>query len=439
MAITGTDNVEAASPQARAERAAWWSSLSRHRQALLTVAGAFLVTRLMVAFIIFISALLLPLNPHPGLALPPAAFPHNPVLDGLVRWDSQWYERIVTQGYSAKDVDYVFFPAYPLIVKALTFVIHNSYLAGLLVSNAALFVALCYLYALARREFDDATAGRAVFYYAAAPAAVFLSAMYTESLFAAAVAATFYYAREGRWAPAAVAGALGAATRNTGALLVAVILLEGMSRQGVRLTPPAWRPRAALAHLRRQVIPALAYRPSVLSAAGALLGLLAYMAYLGVAFGDPLAFVHGQAHWQGVSVQDVLRIMLRTVHGATAAGSAASHAAASTVQPAGYTGLHSGYLILDVLSIADFVPIVAGVALKMRPAYGVYTVLTFALPILVGHGVLSAIRFTLMLLPCFLLLGVWGRRPLLDRLVLGLSLPLMAYLAITFSHWYPPF
>lgn len=39
-------------------------------------------------------------------------------------------------------------------------------------------------------------------------------------------------------------------------------------------------------------------------------------------------------------------------------------------------------------------------------------------------------------LPCFLLLAVWGRQQWGDRLIVGVSLPLLAYFAVLFSHWY---
>jgi hypothetical protein len=75
----------------------------------------------------------------------------------------------------------------------------------------------------------------------------------------------------------------------------------------------------------------------------------------------------------------------------------------------------------------------------MRPAYAVYVLPTYVVPLLSGHGALSMIRFVLMLVPCFVLLAWWGRRPWVDRLVLTVFLPMMAYLAVTFSHWYKPY
>ncbi len=406
-----------------------WLNAPVYRQGLQAVLAAFLVTRLMMSAIIYLSSLLFASNP---VITAPHAFPHNLLLDGLVHWDSLWYWRIVTQGYSLHatptEGSVVFFPAYPVLIKAVMAVVHNPYLAGLLVSNAALFVALCYVYALARRELGEDAAARAVFYVAAAPAAVFFSAMYTESLFLVAVAATFYYARERQWVRAALAGALGAATRNTGVLLALVIALEGMSQAGVRFTPPHWKLAAVLAHVRGQTGLMLVNQRSLSAAAFVPVGLLLFMAYLGKTFGDPLAWAHNQSGWNNISTAHIAHITstLRTD-------------VASPTQLLSGQGLHSGYVVLDVLSIVGFAPIVLAVALKMRPAYGVYTLLTFVLPPIFGHGVISAIRFALMLLPCFILLAAWGRRGMVDRIILGVFLPVMTYLSITFSHAYPPF
>jgi hypothetical protein len=91
--------------------------------------------------------------------------------------------------------------------------------------------------------------------------------------------------------------------------------------------------------------------------------------------------------------------------------------------------------LFDVLATLVFAPLVVLVALRMRPAYAVYTGLTFLVPLLTGTTA-SMTRYVLMLLPCFLLLAVWGRQQWVDRLIVGVSLPLLAYFAVLFSHWY---
>jgi Dolichyl-phosphate-mannose-protein mannosyltransferase len=405
-------------------------------RALAAVLAAFVTTRLVVFFVIFVSSLAIPLSSRSYVY---RLYPTNPVLDGLTRWDGGWYYSIVTHGYvMAHSAVYhqqraaVFFPLYPLLVKALATLTGSVVVAGVLISNAAFLVALGYLYALVRREFDHETAARAVFYLAAAPAAVFFSAMYTESVFVALVTATFYHARRGQWLASALAGALAAATRNTGVVLAAAILVEGLQQQGLRLRPRACRHGALHNHVRVQLMALRSSWRSTLAAAFVPMGLLALMIYLAVTFGDPLAFIHSQAAW-GTNVTGggwpnvPLSGTIHTIYNQLGLGR----------YP--WTGQINHVGLLNVLATLGFAPLVIGVALKMRPAYAVFVLPTYVVPLLSGHGVLSMIRFVLMLVPCFVLLAWWGRRPWVDRLVLTVFLPMMTYLAVTFSHWYKPY
>jgi Mannosyltransferase (PIG-V) len=397
--------------------------LSFDMKALRAVLGAYVATRLMVFLIIYVSSLAIPVASGASSSI---ARPRDLVLDGLVRWDSGWYLSIVTHGYTKSSA--VFFPIYPLLVKALAVLIHNVSVAGVLLSNSAFSVALVYLYALARREFDDDTAARAVLYLAAAPAAVFFSALYAESLFVALVLATFYYARQRRWGWAALAGALGAATRNTGVFLAAVIALEGLYQYGVRFRPRGWQPAAVLGHVKQQLRLVPASWRSLLAAAFVPVGLLAYMAYLSRAVGDPLAFIHGQGAWERNNAVAHVTHVISAVSAQLGAG---AHVLTGA-------GQHTGVVLLNALVTLAFAPLVVAVGLKMRPAYAVFAALTFLVPLIAGHGVISMIRYVLMLVPCFILLAYYGRRTWVDRLTLVTFLPLMAYVSVTFSHNYQP-
>lgn len=399
---------------------------------LLVVLGVFLSTRLLLMLVIFLSSSAIPMN----TGLFGYADPNNLIIDGLIRHDSWWYVNIVERGYTMGDVKtgaqgtVTFFPLYPMLVKVVAGPLHNVYLAGLLVSNGALLVALGFLYGLARHEYDEETAARAAFYLAGAPTAVFFSAMYTESLFVALVCATFYFSQRRQWEFAAIAGALASATRNTGVLLAAVIALEGMSQQGFRFRPArmlganlAETAHLWWAHLVQQVRCTLASWRSLLAAAYVPVGLVAYMGFLKVTFGDPLGFIHAQATWgRSTSAAGITRIVSSTITNLN-------------IGPNPWSGQINTLTLLCLIATLAFAPLVLMVMLKMRPAYGVYAGLTFFVPLSTGT-VGSMTRYVLMLIPCFLLLAHWGRRSWVDRLVLGIFLPLMGYFAVLFSHWY---
>ena len=84
---------------------------------------------------------------------------------------------------------------------------------------------------------EDA-ARRTVVLIAFFPAAVFFSAAYTESLFLALSVGVLLAARRERWALAGALGALAAATRSMGVLLIVPALLMYLSQP----VPPNGRP-----------------------------------------------------------------------------------------------------------------------------------------------------------------------------------------------------
>ncbi len=398
---------------------------SFRKEAVRAVLTAYLVTRAMALFITFISSIVIPMESGPFSY----ADPNNIVLDGLIRFDSWWYTNIVEHGYNLGNIEtqqqgnVAFFPLYPLLVRMIAGLTGNVFVAGVLVSHVALLVALGFLYALTQLEFDDQTAGRAVFYLASAPTSIFFSAMYTESLFVALVTATFFYARTAQWHRAALTGALAAATRNTGVLLAAVIALEGMHQQGFRIVPSSWRPAGLVHHVRTQLTTVVRSWRSLLAAAFVPVGLIAFMAYLSNTFGDPLAFIHVQATFgRDVSTSGAANLLSTTI-------------TRLNFGPGFFAGQTNPRTVVDTLATLGFGFLVVALPFKLRPAHVIFTALTLLVPLASGT-VSSMTRYVLMLVPCFMLLAYWGRREWVDRLVMGIFLPLMAYFTVLFSHWY---
>ena len=260
--------------------------------------SAVLVTRLLTCFVVFLS--LVSLRALPGLW---SVDPNNLLLTGLVRHNGWDFTAIARDGYGLPPAGHrlpasaAFFPLYPLLVHVVGDLVSQIYWPAVLISNLAFLAACGVFYRLVEQEADAPTAGRAVFYLAAAPAAIYFCAAYAESLFLLLVVLTFSAAARQRWGVAALAGALAAATRNTGVLLALVVALEGLHQQGLRWRPPAWLPRTWLPHLRAQWPYAVRAWQSLLAAACVPLGLLAYMVYLGRTYGDPLGFIHAESTW----------------------------------------------------------------------------------------------------------------------------------------------
>ena len=196
------------------------------------------------------------------------------------RWDAGWYLLIANHGYqpslgAATAARGAFFPLYPLLVRALSTLLVAPVLAGVAVSTLALALALYGLHRLTSLETGSRDAARlAVMVSALAPMAFFFSAVYSESLYLALSVGTFWFARKGRWALTGMLGALAAATRPTGVLLLvpALVLYVYGPRQD--------RPPDALAWRRYRI------RRDVLWLALIPAGMGLFAAYLALAGGD---------------------------------------------------------------------------------------------------------------------------------------------------------
>ncbi|MDQ6778856.1 MAG: hypothetical protein M3071_22125, partial [Actinomycetota bacterium] len=150
----------------------------------------------------------------------------NLLVAPLARWDSSWYLTIAHQGYDHNLMRTAFFPLYPMIVGGLGLIVRSELIAGVLVSLVSFGVALVLLYRLASLELGSASRARlAVMLTAFCPLAFFFSAVYSESLFLALSLGAVFEARMGRWATAGLLGALGAAARNSGVILVVPLAL----------------------------------------------------------------------------------------------------------------------------------------------------------------------------------------------------------------------
>jgi len=205
--------------------------------------------------------------------------PSMPWLSSWVQFDAEYYVEIAVDGYSHQADGFsntAFFPLYPLLARSGAMLLgrvdtSTVALAGFVVANAATFVALVYLAALVRRDFNGATARRAVVYMLVLPTTVFLSAVYAEAVFLAGAVGSLYHARRGEWYRAGVAGGLAALARPFGIVLLVPLVIE-MLRQ---------RPS-------RRALPALALVPA---------GTVAFFGYLWWQLGDPLLYLRANALW----------------------------------------------------------------------------------------------------------------------------------------------
>src|SRR6185312_6119530 len=215
----------------------------------------------------------------------------NLLVGPSARWDSVWYLRIAEHGYgnAASHAQAAFYPLYPLMMRAVGWVVGSPLLAGILISLACFLVALVLLHRLVALELGARDARATLLDVAFFPTAFFFSAVYSESLFLLLSVGAFLAARRERWAWAGALGGLAALTRNSGVVLLlplVLLFLYGPRADAARVAAGArwWSPRYRLT-------------PQLLWLLLVPLGLALYLGWSAIALGDALAPYHAQALW----------------------------------------------------------------------------------------------------------------------------------------------
>lgn len=321
------------------------------------------------------------------------------VLAPLLRWDAGYYLEIAARGYdfatyTGGTTTHPFFPLYPLCVRMLAATGLGAPAAAVLLANVAWVAALVVLAVLLRDRFGDAIARRACVLVALQPWAAFASFPYTESLFLFLAACSLLYLGRGRLMVAAVWAALASATRPVGIGLALAIALV------------AWRgPRS----FRDRLAP--------LVAGG---GLGAFMVYLAITLGSPLAFIEAQSNptFGRFARNPLLTLLLAPARSL-------------------YRSLHGRFDIIDV----DVWVLIAAVALlawqraALPTTWLTYGAVALAMP-LASASLISMGRYVVPLFPIHVAaaLALEGR-PRLTALVTTLSAIAMCVIAARYATW----
>jgi hypothetical protein len=200
-------------------------------------------------------------------------------------WDGEHYVALALGGYlqPPDNVSPAFFPLYPLLMRSFAELfggpisIEALSLWGPLLSLAFLPFALYFIYHIALDGWGERVARGSVLTLALFPTTFFLNAAYTESLFLALSAGSLWAMRVRKdLLLACVLGGFAAATRNVGIFLVVPLVYEWIRGGGWEEGDKRWDGVY------------LALVPS---------GLLGYMGYLWIRFGDPLLFYSAQEYW----------------------------------------------------------------------------------------------------------------------------------------------
>jgi hypothetical protein len=330
----------------------------------------------------------------------------------LARWDAQWYLGIAQEGYQwdgnpRREQNVVFFPAFPLSMRVVGWFFGRRPLeAGLLLSLGAFLLALRYLYRLGRELIDEPRAQAAVWLLAAYPFAVYYSAPYTESYYLLGAVAVFFHAHREEYGRAALWAVFLSLCRPNGFFMAAPLAVLALQRQLAvgRLAWPSW---------------GVAMAPAA--------GVLLYSGYLYAAFGDPLAWLKGQAAWGRVfvGVTDGVRALVADRYAWLA---------------------NEGFIRYVTLNPYDFMYTAAAlfVLVAIWPcsrrfgfAYGAFILVNIGPPLVMG-GMMSIGRMTSVLFPAFLWLGAATPARHVPALIAVFCM-LQGLVAILFFTWRPVF
>jgi hypothetical protein len=311
----------------------------------------------------------------------------------LLRFDSAWYADILSHGYRHSDGPTAFYPLYPLVSRAVKSLLGiDQWSALLLVANISALIAVLLMTKFVKDELGDEIALLSLAFFCFFPSSLFLSAGYAESLCLVFIIFSFILLTRQKFVLAAAVAGLSLGTRSTGIVMLPVILWE-MWRQH-SLPWPRLLPRLVLC--------------GVLAASG----LLVYMVYLEIKFGQPLAFATSQQHWASGSILE-------------------RFASAVTLSPFLNLNWREGgwFLCFLALTVWSF--------RRLQPSASLFALGTLMLPYLTLGFTLSMNRFLLMCFPAFMCLGVLCKGRLwLTSVVIGIFAPLLLLNTALFSRWY---
>ncbi len=320
-------------------------------------------------------------------------------LAGWAQWDSGWYHEIASKGYSyvaGRQSTVAFFPAYPLVMRAVAPVVGDVYVAGVVVTLLAGAAAAALLFTWLRSRLSAPAAWAALAAFLLFPYAFFLyGVVYADALFIAALLGAFLLLEDDRPFLAGMAGAVATAARPVGIVLVVGLAVRALERRGVFERSPAGDRRVDWRRAR------WADAGVLVSAAG----LGAWCVYLWARFDDPFAFASAQAAWhQGAGPATWLKFQF-------------FHDIADLRSPRAWV-LFMAHPVLTLAAAA----LLPRVFRRFGVGYGVYASLLIGLSALSTKNFFGMARYLLAAFPVFAVLGeLLVERPALRRAALGAS------------------
>lgn len=151
-------------------------------------------------------------------------------------WDSDFYRQIAQQGYSFipdsnQHHSVAFFPLYPLLAKALTFIGIKFRHGAVLVNNGAFLGTIVCLFYWMKSQYGGNAARWIVAVLALCPLSLYGTVIYTEGLYLFVSTLSLWSFESRQYLGTAWWGALATATRPTGVALIPALLLVSLKEK----------------------------------------------------------------------------------------------------------------------------------------------------------------------------------------------------------------
>ena len=375
----------------------------QNKKLLIFVLSSFIVWQLVIAVIIFLGGKYFPTT---GSYLYSEICPINPNwLWSRANFDGIHYLSISRVGYDLHQQ--AFFPLYPQLINFLKPLFNSKDLfSALFISSFSFLISMIFLYKLVRLDLSKSIAKRTLVYLLIFPTAFYFTMAYTESLFLMFILGSFYFARTRRFWLAGILGALGAMTRLPGIFLFPALGVEWWFYQKDLKD----KKKAISSLIPLFLIP---------------LGLLYYIRFLSIRFGDPLMFIHVQPYFgagrSGGKIILLYQVFWRYFK--------------MLVTVDKFTTTYF-VVVLEFLSTLGFLALAVFTALRRWYSYLVFMALALIAPSLTGT--LSSIpRYVLVLFPGFIILAIYAEKYRWLRILYPIiAIPLFIFCLILFTRGY---
>jgi hypothetical protein len=276
---------------------------------VLTFVAVAVIARIFFFFLAAISPNFLPFQPS-------FSYPEMLETYSLPKWihsfagfDGVHYITIAERGYESAGMIQAFFPVWPLLLQAGHTIFSvigvpqlNTISWGVTLNFLLLPVLLYVWHQFVITIYPEFISAKYKWLPTAVllafPTSLFFFALYSETLFLTLILGTFLAAHTQNWKLAILLAIIASATRIVGVLLVPALLLEyWWQQQSLATQKFEWL--AVKKSLQPAIIVhfLLSHYKMIATILLGSLGLLAYMTYLYIIFGDPLLFKTVQSDW----------------------------------------------------------------------------------------------------------------------------------------------